>query len=237
MTAFPGFPPATVAFLIGIAEHNDKEWFTANRELYDTGYVDAGRAFVETIGPELAKISPTVRYEPKIGASLMRVNRDTRFSKDKRPYKDHLDLFFWHGERKGWTHPGFFMRLTADAVWLGAGMHHFEGEMLTRYRDAVVDDRSGKALEAAAAQVEAAGDYAIGSMPRRSVPRGYDKDGPRAKYLLWEGLPAMARMTITDAQAADFGDRALAHFRNTWPIGRWLIAEVAPDDQSTGEAT
>jgi uncharacterized protein (TIGR02453 family) len=226
MGSFAGFPPETVAFLRGIAEHNDKAWFTANRPLYDKGYVEAGRAFVEAIGPELRKISPEVQFEPKIGASLMRVNRDTRFSKDKRPYKDHLDLFFWHGQQKGWTHPGFFLRITADAAWIGAGMHHFEGDVLTLYRDAVVDDRSGEALVAAIAKVEAAGDYAIGSMPRKTVPRGYDKDSPRAKYLLWEGLPAMGQMSTAEVLAPDFGDKALGHFRATWPIGKWLLDEV-----------
>lgn len=224
---FNGFPPETKAFLAGIAEHNDKEWFTANRALYDAGYVDAGRAFVEATGPELRKISPTVQFEPRIGGSLMRVNRDIRFSRDKRAYKDHLDIVFWHGEKRGFTHPGFFIRLTAKDVWLGAGMHHFEGETLTRFRDAVVDERSGKALVKAIEKVEAAGDYVVGGMARKSVPRGYDKAHPRAKYLLWESLPAMAQMTIAEAQRADFVTKALAHFRNTWPIAEWLLAEVA----------
>lgn len=222
-----GFPPETRAFLEGIAEHNEKAWFDANRTLYDVGYVDAGRAFVEAVGPGVRRISPTVQYEPRIGASLMRVNRDTRFSREKRPYKDHLDLFFWHGEKKGWTQPGFFLRLTARDAWCGSGMHHFEGDLLTRYRDSVVNERSGKALVAAIDAVEAAGDYGIGSMPRKTVPRRYDKDSPRAKYLLWEGLPAMAQMSIEDALRPDFSDRVLSHFRATWPIGKWLMDEVA----------
>ncbi|HHY49991.1 MAG TPA: DUF2461 domain-containing protein [Alphaproteobacteria bacterium] len=228
------FPQETRSFLAGIAEHNDKAWFAANRTLYEAGYVDAGRAFVAAIGPELRAISPTVQYEARIGGSVMRVNRDTRFSRDKRTYKDHLDLLFWHGERKGWTQPGFFVRLTASDVWLGSGMHHLEGDLLTRYRNAVMDERSGEALVAAIAAVEAAGDYAIGSMPRKSVPRGYDRTSPRARYLLWEGLPAMTRMSMDDALAPGFGDLVLEHFRHTWPIGRWLMDEVTGAPQSSG---
>ncbi len=226
MTKFGGFPKETAQFLKGIAAHNEKPWFEAHRPLYEAGYVDPARAFVAAMGPELRKISPEVQFEPKIGASIGRVNRDTRFSRDKRAYKDHLDLWFWHGERKGWTQPGFFMRVAAESVWLGSGMHHIADEALTRYRDAVVDERAGKALVAAIAKVEAAGDYAIGSMPRKSVPRGYDKDSPRAKYLLWEGLPVMAQMSTRDAMVPDFADKALAHFRATWPVGKWLLDEV-----------
>jgi uncharacterized protein (TIGR02453 family) len=226
MGAFEAFPAATREFLAGIATHNDKDWFTANRSLYEAGYLQAGKDFVEAIGPELQKISPGVRYEPKINGSLMRVNRDTRFAKDKRPYKDHLDILFWHGPRKGWTHPGFFIRLTAESVWLGAGMHHFEGDVLTRYRDAVVDDRAGEALVATIAKVEAAGDYDVGGMPRKRVPRGYDKDSPRARLLLWESLHAMAQMSMDDALAPGFGATALGHFRNTWPVAEWLLGKV-----------
>lgn len=228
MAGFDHFPPETKAFLKGIAEHNDKEWFATNRALYDAGYVDPARAFVAAMGPELQKLSPTLRFEPRIGASIGRVNRDTRFSRDKRLYKDNLDLWFWHGEKKGFAQPGFFIRLTGSDVWLGAGMHHIEDELLTRYRDAVADDRSGEALVAAIGEVEAAGDYGVGSMPRKSFPRGYDKANPRAKYLLWEGLPAMAHMPIDDAISPGFGEIALGHFRNTWPIGQWLLDEVSP---------
>jgi uncharacterized protein (TIGR02453 family) len=226
MAGFDHFPPETKAFLLGIAEHNDKEWFAASRALYEAGYVDPARAVVDAIGPELRKLSPTLQFEPKIGASIGRVNRDTRFSRDKRPYKDNLDLWFWHGEKKSFAQPGFFVRLTGTDVWLGAGMHHIEDELLTRYRKAIIDERSGAALVTAIAEVEAAGDYGVGGMSRKSFPRGYDKAHQRAKYLLWEGLPAMAHMTIDEALSPGFGDRALTHFRNTWPMGQWLLDEV-----------
>jgi uncharacterized protein (TIGR02453 family) len=220
-------PKETFAFLAGLAGSNEKAWFDVHRADYDRDYIATGRALVESLGPSLREISPTLQFEPKVNGSLSRINRDIRFSRDKRPYKDHLDVFFWHGDRKGFEQPGFFLRISADAVWLGSGMHHFADDGLARFREAVVHDRSGKALEAAIAKVEASGDYAIGSMPRKTVPRGYEKAHPRAKYLLWEGLPAMARMTPEEAQAPDFIAVALGHFRNTWPIGRWLMDEVA----------
>ncbi|HXI56959.1 MAG TPA: DUF2461 family protein [Polyangia bacterium] len=48
------------------------------------------------------------------------INRDIRFFKDKSPYKDHLDLWFWTGDRKGWDASGFFFRLTPDRPMAGA---------------------------------------------------------------------------------------------------------------------
>jgi uncharacterized protein (TIGR02453 family) len=222
-----GFPRKTLTFLAGLAGHNDKGWFYAHREDYELAYVAPARAFVEEVGPRLREIAPDIQFEPKINGSISRINRDIRFSPDKRPYKDHLDLWFWHGRKRGWEQPGFFLRIMAKDVWLGAGMHHFSPYMLARYREAVMDDRAGQALASAIAEVERAGDYMVGSMPRKTVPRGYDKNHPRARFLLWEGLPAMAQLPAKAALAGDFSETAIDHFRATWPLGRWIMDELA----------
>src|SRR5690606_26451909 len=76
--SFAGFPPATLDFLAGIAANNTRDWFTANRPLYDAT-VEAAKDFVVEAGPRLEAFAPDIRYEPKIGASLTRVNNDLRF--------------------------------------------------------------------------------------------------------------------------------------------------------------
>ena len=91
----------------------------------------------------------------------MRINRDIRFSKDKSPYKDHLDLWFWSGDRKGWDCSGFFFRLTPARLMLGAGIHGFAPPTLARYRSAVLDPKRGEALARAVAAVRKAG-YEVG---------------------------------------------------------------------------
>src|SRR4051812_14373195 len=156
---FSEFPAETLRFLAGIAFDNSKDWFEANRDLYEAGYIEPARRFVESMGPRLKKLSPGVRYEPKVNGSIARVNRDVRFSRDKRPYKDHLDIWFWHGEKKGWDRPGFYLRLTAKTVFIGSGMHMFEGELLERFRKAVVADAAGRKLVQTVAKVKKAGPY------------------------------------------------------------------------------
>ena len=116
---FTGFPNATFSFLEGIAAHNEKPWFDANRDLYEAGYVAPAKAFVAVLGPQLRTISKAVQFEPKLNGSLGRINRDIRFSKDKRPYKDHLDVWFWHGDKKSWSAPGFWFSLGPLQVRLG----------------------------------------------------------------------------------------------------------------------
>jgi uncharacterized protein (TIGR02453 family) len=226
---FSAFPAHTLQFLSRLERNNSKEWFEANRDLYEAGYVAPARDFVEAFGPRLRKISPTVKYEAKISGSIARINRDVRFSRDKRPYKNHLDLWFWHGEKRGWDRPGFFLRITPDRLFLGTGMHELEGKVLDDFRAAVLADRPGRALVAAIGEVKAAGRYEIGGASRKTVPRGYDAAHKRAGFLLHEGLYAGVDLPSGAATAPGFADTAYGHFAVTWPISKWLLDEVVGD--------
>ncbi len=187
--SFPGFPKETVRYLAGIRDHNKKEWFDAHRDDYEGAFLAPAVAFAEALAPRLRKIEPEVQVEPRVNGSLMRINRDIRFSKDKSPYKDHLDLWFWTGDRKGWDSSGFFFRLTPKTLLLGAGMHRFEPPALARYRAAVLDDRKGAALAAIVAKLRKAG-YDVGTESYKKVPAGVAPDHPRAALLRHGGLHA-----------------------------------------------
>jgi uncharacterized protein (TIGR02453 family) len=227
IAAFSGLTETTFEFLREIGEHNDKLWFDAHRKDYEAGFVSPARQLVDELGPRLRALSPTVRFEPRINGSIARINRDIRFSKDKRPYKDHLDLWFWHGERRGWEAPGFFFRMTADRLFLGVGMHQFPPATLEAFLRALIGERSGPALVVAIDKVRATGPYLIGGATRKTVPRGFDASHPRAGLLLHEGLWAELRTEPGEvARSSGFIDFCAAHFAAMWPVGRWLLDEL-----------
>ena len=223
---FAGFPKATFDFLAGIAAHNEKAWFEEHRDLYEAGYVEPARAFVEALGARLRQISPKVQFEAKINRSMHRINRDIRFSKDKRPYKDHLNLWFWTGDAKGWQTPGFWFSVSAKHVYLGVGMYGFEKEQLESFRQSVIHPRSGKALLAAVAAVKK-GKYELGGKTRKLMPRGFEADADRAEFLLYEGLYTSAELPPAAAARPDFLKQVIGHYTKMWPIGRWLLDEVS----------
>lgn len=219
------FPAETFAFLEGIAAHNDKPWFDANRALYDKGYVEAGKAFVAELGPRLRAISPDVQFDPRVNGSIGRVNRDIRFTKDKRPYKDHLGLWFWHGDKKGWQQPGFWFGVTANSVQLGVGLYGFDKQMLDDYRQSVLHPRSGKALLAAVAAVKSKGPYQIEGKTRKLLPKGFTTDPDRIEFLLYEGLYTSIELPASTARAPNFIDICVEHYANIWPVAKWLLDE------------
>ena len=226
MADFSGFSETTFRFLRGLSQNNEKAWFDAHRDDYEQGIVEPAKAFVSALGPRLRKISKTVQFEPRINGSIARINRDIRFSKDKRPYKDHLDLWFWHGDEKGWNTPGFWFRMTPDRLMVGSGMHDFEKETLDRYRKAALDPKSGKRLEKLIADVDKR--YEIGGATRKKVPRGFDENHERASLLLHEGLWAGLDAKIPrEVKSAAFVDVCAEHYQRCWPIGKWILDEVA----------
>jgi uncharacterized protein (TIGR02453 family) len=225
MAAFTGFPPETLTFLAGLKENNNKEWFAGHRADYDAS-VEAAKAFVDAVGPQLKTFAPAINFEAKIGASLQRPNRDTRFSKDKRLYKEQIDLWFWHGDKKGFDLPGYFLRIEPDFTYVATGMMHILPPALFRFRDALDADRSGEALVATIDRINALGRYQVGYPSRKSLPKGYAKDHPRAEYLLYESLWGHLRIPPEAILRSDFADITVAAWRDLAPLTEWLMAEV-----------
>ena len=220
--AFPGFPKETVGFLAGLRRNNDKAWFDAHRDDYEGAFLAPAQAFIEALAPRLRKIDPDVNAEPRVNGSIMRINRDIRFSKDKSPYKDHLDLWFWTGDKKGWDSSGFFFRLTPDRLMLGAGMHMFAPEALARYRQAVLDPKRGEAPARVAAGLKKAG-YEIGTEKYKKPPAGVAADHPRAALLRHGGLHAgWEGKHPSELQGPGIVTVVGEHFAKVSPVHAWL---------------
>jgi uncharacterized protein (TIGR02453 family) len=218
---FAGFPPEGLRFLADLARHNEKAWFDEHRAEYDRCLLEPARDFVEAISPELDAVLPGVHADPRVNGSIMRINRDTRFSKDKRPYKTHLDLWFWEGDGPSRMRPGFWFRLTPEQLVLGAGRHHFEPPLLARYREAVVDDRLGSTLSEAAAKLASAG-YELGGRHYKRQPTGFDAPPERQDLLLHNGLFAGIELPADKAQTATFPSFCAGHYAKLAPLVAWL---------------
>ncbi|MCA9174110.1 MAG: DUF2461 domain-containing protein [Planctomycetales bacterium] len=220
---FSGFPSGTLRFLRGLRRDNSKQWFDAHRADYDAFYVEAAKAFVVAVGAKLAKLSPEFVADPRINGSIFRINKDVRFSKDKRPYKDHLDFSFWEGGKKA-SSSALFFRVSPDGIYIGTG-HHSCPEMLKRFREAVADPASGKELAAVARKLRKAGHKLEGEHYKRT-PRGFADDGPAAEFLLHQGLYVVAEDAAEAACSPEIVDLCLQQWRETMPLHRWLTKHV-----------
>lgn len=226
MADFAGFPAETQKFLKSLSKNNTKDWFDAHRSDYEDYWVAPAKAFVDAAGDALQELAP-VAAEPKVNGSIFRINRDIRFSADKTPYKDHLDFWFWEGERKTAV-SGFYLRITPEAVGVGVGAHSFDKDRLAQYRAAVVDDAAGKALKKAVAVLKAARVDVKGEH-YKSLPRGFEAaDEFEEKYLrynaLWTGEDEPAPASLTSKR---FVGWAMTRWSKQAPLHRWLVRHVS----------
>jgi uncharacterized protein (TIGR02453 family) len=219
-TAFAGFPREGLEFLAGLAGDNSRAYFDAHRDVYEAALLAPAKAFVVALGEELrARVAPGLRAEPRVNGSILRINRDIRFTTDKRPYKEYLDFWFWEGEGPSRAYPGLFMRLRPAAVGLGAGMHRFEASALHTYRAAVADDETGRALEEALAGATAV--------------RGADH--PRGELLRHDGLYVGGEWKLPrSASSPGFVRWTAERLQRMAPVERWLSVALA--DRSPGPA-
>jgi uncharacterized protein (TIGR02453 family) len=218
------FPAETVKFLTDLRAHNDKAWFDANRARYESGYAAPAKAFVEAIAPDLKSLAPEIHAEPWILGSIFRINRDIRFSSDKRPYKDHLDFWFWEGSRKAAV-SGLFLRISPDGVIIGTGAHVFDRHQLAAYRDAVADATTGAELAMIVGDLEAAG-HEIGGETYKRVPRGYAADGIGERLLRHSALYVHTELPAKAATSTRFIDTVLSYWRTFGALHTWLVANV-----------
>jgi uncharacterized protein (TIGR02453 family) len=224
---FTGFPSEGLGLLAGLAENNTREYFDAHRDVYESALLAPAKAFVVALGDQLrARVSLGLRAEPRINGSILRINRDTRFTTDKRPYKEHLDLWFWEGEGPSREHPGFFIRLRPETVMLGAGLHRLDGRALAAYRGAVAAGDTGRALEEALAAATAMRGVTVGPPPAlRRVPRGFDADHARAELLRHDGLYVAGEWKLPrSVSSAGFVGWAAERLERLAPVERWLTA-------------
>ena len=222
---FGGFRPELLTFLSNLKDNNSREWFQAHRLEYEQLLLEPARQLVIAMGEQLKTVSHDIHAEPKVHGSIFAINRDTRFSPNKTPYKTHLDLWFWQGPGPSRERPGFFFRLSPESLILGAGMHAFSDQALERYRSAVLAEHSGTALDLAAQQCPSP----VGGRTYKRVPSGLPNDHPRADWLRHSGLFAERELQPVPTQVFSFAllELCLEHYERMAPLQRWLV-ELLP---------
>ena len=223
-SSFQGFSRDLLSFFKALAKNNNKAWFDEHRRDYQGLLIEPAKQFVAAMAPELQRLSKNVRAEPRVNGSIMRINRDTRFSKDKTPYKLNLSMIFPEGSEFDRQHPAFLMQVDATTLCIGAGLCGFSPEQLAGYRKAVVEKKSGQALQAAIHKVKKAGFPNLGGEHYKRVPRGFDPEHPNADLLRHAGLDIGRQEPLPEAL---FGKDAVAYcmgcFREVRPLQRWLV--------------
>ena len=137
-TAMKHFTDEFRAFFRDLAKNNNKKWFDANRKRYEHHVKQPFADFVRALITELATHdSAFAKLLPK--DAIGRINRDTRFAKDKTPYNIFVNAILTPGGRKEMGKPGIALRL-GDGIWVGGGSYMPSKEKLQAIRERIRDE-------------------------------------------------------------------------------------------------
>ena len=219
------FYPETIAFLSELAVNNDRAWFAENKARYEAFVREPALGFITAIGPGLERISRHfVASAKRTGGSLLRVYRDTRFSKSKLPYKTHIGIQFRHARGRDVHAPGFYVHIEPGSCFIGAGIWRPDSEALGAIRANIADAphawRRARDAKTLTEHFELAGE----SLQR--MPRGFAPDLAMADDIRRKDFIAVSRYEIGDITEPAFPDYVLTRFRDARPLVRFLCGAL-----------
>lgn len=190
-TAFHGFHPDAIDFLVELAQNNERSWFQPRKADYERLLRRPMQALVAALAVELAVRGVPLQADPE--RSIFRIHRDTRFARDKTPYKTNLAARFpWIGPGglpEGGAHTnGGYISIKPGDHYQGGGLWMAERRRLEAFRQAIVDDpvRVRGALEDPGFTATFGSVRTHESLKR--TPPGWPGDHPMAEHFRWKDI-------------------------------------------------
>ncbi len=222
---FPGFPPEAFQFFRGLARNNNRDWFLPRKPIFEEQVKRPMRELVEALNAEMASFAPAYVTDPD--KAIYRFYRDTRFSKDKTPYKDHIAANFPRrgmGRHEG---AGFYFAVSHKEVAVGGGVYMPLPETLLAIRNHIARDHEEFRKLSGSRTVRRLFGELQGERLTR-VPKGFSADHPAAdllclkQYLLYVVLPPDI------ATSKDLYREVLTRFRAMTPFLDFLNRPLSP---------
>lgn len=215
------FTKQTFSFLSALEKHNERAWFEQHQQEYENFVRTPALDFISDMSDEMPAISRHFLAQPKkVGGSLMRIYRDTRFSKDKTPYKTNIGIQFRHELGKDIHAPGYYLHIAPDECFIGIGLWHPEADALFKIRKAIVEKpetwmtaRNDKAFRK---------HFTLEGDALANVPRGFAKDHPLVEDLKRKDFIGFAPLSKTTVTSPDLRAQVVAHFCSAAPYMRFL---------------
>ncbi|OZC03378.1 DUF2461 domain-containing protein [Rubricoccus marinus] len=226
---FPGFRDEAFAFLRDLRAHNERDWFKPRKATYDDELLWPARCLVGELAEAMPRAGLPLTGDPK--KAPFRIYRDTRFSKNKAPYKTHLGLVLSRDGKK--KSPGsLYVHVEPEHCFLAAGFWAMESPLLRRWRERIAG--APEAWLAVVEELEGSG-LTLGTGPAgtlKRMPRGFEgfADAAIAPYLKWKGTVATREVAPEATQSPGFAGDVVAFAQDAMPLlaWGWNVADAAP---------
>lgn len=215
------FSKQTFSFLAALAHNNERAWFELHRQEYEDFVRSPALDFISDMSDEMPAISRHfLAQASKAGGSLMRIHRDTRFSKDKTPYKTNIGIQFRHEVGKDVHAPGYYLHIAPEECFIGIGLWHPQPDALFKIRTALLE--KPEAWVAARDNKAFRRHFTLEGDVLTNVPRGFAKDHPLAQDLKRKDFIGMATLSEAAVTSGTLRAQVVTRFREAEPYMRFL---------------
>ncbi len=217
------FTSASFRFLRALARHNNRTWFKAHQADYEAHVREPFLQLIADLQAPIAKLSRHYRADPrKVGGSLFRVQRDTRFSHDKEPYKPWAGARIFHERRREIAAPSFYLHIAPGDCFVGAGLWHPENHTLRNIRNFIVDNPAAWKRAAHSRGFREHYEFWGDSLTR--APQGFAVDHPLLEDLKRKSYAAGVGFDEALACSPTLLPFAVQHFKRLAPLVDYLCA-------------
>lgn len=220
--------PQTLRFLSLLKKNNNKPWFDSHRTQYEAARIDFSN-FIQLVIDAVQKSDTTITGLTAKDCQF-RINRDVRFSKDKRPYKENFGAFICRGGKKS-IYAGYYFHLAPGNSFMGGGLWQPEPENLKKVRQeidynweefqSILKNKNFKKIY---------GDLYKGSDVSLSrMPKGYEENNPAIDYLKLKGLIAETKIADGDLIKSTLHKKTVAAFEALQPLLNFINRSLDHD--------
>ena len=217
------FSSEALKFLRGLKKNNDREWFGARKDVYERELKEPMLALIGEVNEAMVEFAPMhVRPPQKI---VLRIYRDIRFSKDKRPYKHHVSAWWLRDGLRKTSGAGFYLQVSAEEVLIAAGVYMPEREQLLAIRRYLAEHPSefravmkGRKLRSLMEEND--------GLPLTRAPKGFPEDHPAMDLLKNKQWGMSARLPVERATKVTLLKDVVERFKAAAPMIAMLNAPL-----------
>lgn len=214
----------TLSFLKKLKSNNNSEWMQAHKE----EYLEARKEFeflVQEILVRLSQRDSRFQYlEPK--DCIFRLNRDVRFSDNKKPYKENFAAFFGIGGKKSFL-PGYYVSFSPRENFAGGGLWHPEPDKLIKVRRFIAENGSDLLALTEETKFKKTFGTLSDEHTLKRVPKGFESDHEFAEFLKLKSFVATRDLTAKEVLAKGLGQKIDGVFRDLKPLNDFLTKAVS----------
>ena len=215
------FTKEGMSFLRKLEKNNTRDWFHENKSNYENLIRTPALNFIDDMENDITHLSPHfLAIAKKVGGSLMRVNRDVRFSKDKSPYKTNIGIQFRHEMGRDVHAPGFYVHVEPNECFVGVGIWRPDSTTLGKIRDAIVE--KSKDWSTAVNDKTFRKNFELSGESLKNGPRGYDKEHPLIDDLKRKDFIAISHFDQKSMLGKNFKKEVVKRFSDAEPYMKFL---------------